>query len=76
MQLLHISLTEYIAVFSSPFSAIGRGGRYCIIDKSIVLFFLGLHWSNSTCTVLSGVVERTEDRTTVTANKENFKAGV
>ncbi|CAI4226423.1 unnamed protein product [Auanema sp. JU1783] len=56
---LHASLTEYAAVFYAPFSTSGRAG---------------LHWSNSTCNVLSGSVKRQlgSDRL---ASKEAFSSG-
>ncbi|CAJ0957564.1 unnamed protein product, partial [Mesorhabditis belari] len=58
IKLLHVSLTEYVAVISSSFPTTGRSG---------------FHWSNSTCTVLSGALGRHED---LGGNmKEQFKAG-
>uniref|UniRef100_A0A1I7XSU9 Sigma non-opioid intracellular receptor 1 n=1 Tax=Heterorhabditis bacteriophora TaxID=37862 RepID=A0A1I7XSU9_HETBA len=56
---LHASITEFIAVLGSPFPTSGR---------------IGLHWSNSTCTVLTGSVSRLTDTANL-ANKEVFNTG-
>ncbi|KAK5974856.1 ERG2 and Sigma1 receptor like protein [Trichostrongylus colubriformis] len=56
---LHASITEFIAVIGTPYPGSGR---------------IGMHWSNSTCTVLTGAVGRVSDLGHMT-NKENFSAG-
>lgn len=59
VQLLHASLTEYIAVFSAPFRTTGT---------------FGLAWTNSTCTVLAGAVARSANTANL-ANKEKLAVG-
>ncbi|KAL6733964.1 hypothetical protein Aduo_004556 [Ancylostoma duodenale] len=56
---LHASLTEFIGVIGTPFPTSGR---------------VGMHWSNSTCTVLTGSVARLSDVGHM-PNKETFSAG-
>ncbi|RCN42333.1 ERG2 and Sigma1 receptor like protein [Ancylostoma caninum] len=56
---LHASLTEFIGVIGTPFPTSGR---------------VGMHWSNSTCTVLTGSVARLLDVGHM-PNKETFSAG-
>ncbi|CAJ0607002.1 unnamed protein product [Cylicocyclus nassatus] len=56
---LHSSLTEFIVVMGTPFPTSGR---------------IGMHWSNSTCTVLTGSVTRLADLGHM-PNKETFSAG-
>ncbi|GMR36591.1 hypothetical protein PMAYCL1PPCAC_06786, partial [Pristionchus mayeri] len=56
---LHGSATEFIVAFHAPFATTGRSG---------------IHFANSTCTVLSGSVERISDSAN-TANIETFAAG-
>ncbi|KJH44980.1 ERG2 and Sigma1 receptor like protein [Dictyocaulus viviparus] len=56
---LHASITEYVGVFGTPFPITGR---------------IGMHWSNSTCTVLTGSVTRLSDLGHI-PNKETFSAG-
>ncbi|CAJ0573512.1 unnamed protein product, partial [Mesorhabditis spiculigera] len=60
MQLLHNSLTEYVAVIVAPYKTTGRSGA---------------HWSNSTCTVMAGEVSRAQDRLAQPISKETFKTG-
>ncbi|KAK6030403.1 ERG2 and Sigma1 receptor like protein [Ostertagia ostertagi] len=57
---LHASITEFIAVFGTPYSVTGR---------------IGMHWSNSTCTVLTGTVGRVSDVGPL-PNKETFSEGM
>ncbi|CAD6192478.1 unnamed protein product [Caenorhabditis auriculariae] len=57
--LLHASITEYSGVIAAPYAESGR---------------VGLHWTNSTCTVLSGSVSRSTDSSGF-ANKETFAPG-
>ncbi|EYC01722.1 hypothetical protein Y032_0105g3704 [Ancylostoma ceylanicum] len=56
---LHASLTEFIGVIGTPFPTSGR---------------VGMQWSNSTCTVLTGSVARLSDVGHM-PNKETFSAG-
>uniref|UniRef100_A0A8R1DUW8 Sigma non-opioid intracellular receptor 1 n=1 Tax=Caenorhabditis japonica TaxID=281687 RepID=A0A8R1DUW8_CAEJA len=56
---IYTAFTEYAAAFSAPFATSGRAG---------------LHWANSTCTVLSGQVGRISDDTQGDA-KETFTQG-
>uniref|UniRef100_A0A914XGV6 Sigma non-opioid intracellular receptor 1 n=1 Tax=Plectus sambesii TaxID=2011161 RepID=A0A914XGV6_9BILA len=55
----HASFTEYLAIFSAPFTTSGRSG---------------IHWVNSTCTVLTGSVSRYVDSPN-NVNKEAFNPG-
>ncbi|ETN85319.1 ERG2 and Sigma1 receptor like protein [Necator americanus] len=56
---LHASLTEFIGVIGTPFPTSGR---------------IGMHWSNSTCTVLTGSITRLSDLGHM-PSKETFSAG-
>jgi len=56
VQFLHASITEYLAIFHAPFKI--NGGS-------------GIHWANTTCTVLSGTVYRSMDTANM-VNKETF----
>lgn len=56
---LHASLTEYLAVIGTPLASNGR---------------VGMHWSNSSCTVLTGTVTRFTDSISF-GKKETFKSG-
>lgn len=56
---LHASITEFVGVIGTPFTASGR---------------IGMHWSNSTCTVLMGSVARLADVGHM-PSKETFSAG-
>jgi hypothetical protein len=58
-QLVYPGIMEYLAVFGAPLRTSGRSG---------------FHWSNSSCTVLSGEVTRYSDYTPSFA-KESFKTG-
>jgi len=64
-QLLLADFTEYIAIFSAPIDTSGRSG---------------LHWSNNTCTVLTGDVIRYSDATSgivreAFSSSQNFRHG-
>jgi len=65
-QFLYGDLTEYVALFSAAgFDTTGRSG---------------VHWSNSTCTVLTGVVSRVSDATNMPISEtfekgQNFRQG-
>lgn len=56
LQIVYPGIMEYIAVFAAPTHTSGRSG---------------FHWSNSSCTVLSGEVTRFSD-SLVTISKESF----
>ncbi|VDP29356.1 unnamed protein product [Heligmosomoides polygyrus] len=56
---LHASITEFIGVIGTPFPVTGR---------------IGMHWSNSTCTVLTGSVSRLSDVGHM-SSKEAFSVG-
>ncbi|KAF8364013.1 hypothetical protein PRIPAC_90936, partial [Pristionchus pacificus] len=56
---LHGGLTEFIVAFQAPFATTGRSG---------------IHFANSTCTVLSGSVQRVSDIAS-SDNIETFAAG-
>lgn len=56
---IYIAFTEYAAAFSAPYPTSGR---------------IGLHWANSTCTVLKGQVGRFSDDTQDDV-KETFGEG-
>ncbi|CAI2347198.1 unnamed protein product [Caenorhabditis sp. 36 PRJEB53466] len=56
---IYTAFTEYAAAFTAPFTTSGRAG---------------LHWANSTCTVLKGQVERYADDTQ-DDTKETFAQG-
>ncbi|GMS84354.1 hypothetical protein PENTCL1PPCAC_6529, partial [Pristionchus entomophagus] len=56
---LHGGITEFIVAFHAPFATTGRSG---------------IHFANSTCTVLSGSVQRVSDIAT-SDNVETFAAG-
>uniref|UniRef100_A0AC34FDG9 Sigma non-opioid intracellular receptor 1 n=1 Tax=Panagrolaimus sp. ES5 TaxID=591445 RepID=A0AC34FDG9_9BILA len=58
-QIVYPGMMEYIAVFGAPLRTSGRSG---------------FHWSNSSCTVLSGEVTRFADHVPTFA-KESFKTG-
>jgi len=65
-QFLLADFTEYIAIFSAPADTSGRSGS--------------LHWSNNTCTVLSGEVARYSDATSgivkeTFSGSQNFRHG-
>jgi len=64
-QLLLSDFTEYIAIFSAPVDTSGRSG---------------IHWSNNTCTVLTGDLTRYSDATSgivkeTFTNGQNFRHG-
>ncbi|GMT14842.1 hypothetical protein PFISCL1PPCAC_6139, partial [Pristionchus fissidentatus] len=56
---LHGGLTEFIVAFDAPFATSGRSGA---------------HFANSTCTILSGSVQRVSDSAS-SDNVETFAAG-
>ncbi|VDL67057.1 unnamed protein product [Nippostrongylus brasiliensis] len=56
---LHTYFTEFIGVIGTPYAATGR---------------LGMHWSNSTCTVLMGSVSRLPEDGQI-PRKESFSMG-
>lgn len=58
-QILYPGIMEYVAVFNAPVSTSGRSG---------------FHWSNSSCTVLTGEVRRYNDANAHSV-AETFKAG-
>uniref|UniRef100_A0AC34Q906 Sigma non-opioid intracellular receptor 1 n=1 Tax=Panagrolaimus sp. JU765 TaxID=591449 RepID=A0AC34Q906_9BILA len=64
-QIIYPGLMEYIAAFYAPFDTTGSSG---------------FHWSNSSCTVLSGEVSRINDLSrindrVITFSKETYKVG-
>jgi len=59
VKFVHGSLTEYLAVFAAPYTTTGRSG---------------IHWVNSTCTVLNGAMSRYADTANI-VNKEVFNTG-
>uniref|UniRef100_A0A1I8A8I8 Sigma non-opioid intracellular receptor 1 n=1 Tax=Steinernema glaseri TaxID=37863 RepID=A0A1I8A8I8_9BILA len=59
LSIIYASLTEYVVLFHAPAQTWGRSG---------------LHWSNSSCTVLSGSVNRFAD-TGLLPTKESFVSG-
>lgn len=60
VQFLYSDFTEYIAIFASTSNTVGRSG---------------FHWSNNTCTVLTGQVLRYSDSVN-SILKESYINGV